>query len=429
MRSIDRIRHDLFYAVRSLSKRPGMSLLAVFTFALGIGASSALFGVVDSVLLRPLPYPDPEAIVSIYPTAPELRGHPTMGGAAERATFSWPEFADIRENQQVFHDVAAFSYSAGTVSGDGPPERISLGLVTYEFFSILGAIPLHGRFFNADDNNRTGDRVIILQEGYWQARFAGDPSMVGREIILNDEPTTVIGIVPSTFRFTGFEEVRGWTPMAGTSSDGNRENHNITGAIARLGAGTMMERARDELDRLLNEVNPSDHMTHGASVFPRHGDETRNVRRPLIVLIVASFALLAVACGNVAAILLGAGIERSRELALRGALGASRGRIAQQLLTETLVLAGLGAVGGLALAAVSTDLLLYLAPAGIPRIDDAALNIRMVAFGTIASLASGIIFGLIPALSLSRTDLARSLQSSRGAVEGRNRLQAIVVVG
>ncbi|MCZ6915687.1 MAG: ABC transporter permease [Gemmatimonadetes bacterium] len=429
MRSIERVRQDLLYALRALAKRPGMAGLAIVTFALGIAASSALFSVIDSVLLRPLPYPNPEEIVSIYPTTPELRGHPTMGWMADRATFSWPEFADVREHQQAFSDVAAFSYSALTVFGDGPPERITVGLATYELFTILGAVPLHGRLFNADDNNRTGERVLMLQEDYWRSRFAADPAIVGSEIRIDDQPFTVVGVLPSTFRWTGFESVSGWIPMAGTAADGNRGNHNINGAIARLAPGMTMTRAQEDLARVIVETNPPDHGQHGASVFPRHQDETRRVRPPLIVLMVASFVLLAVACGNVAALLLGAGIERNRELAVRGALGASRGRIAQQLLTETLVIAGLGAALGIGLAAASTNLLLSFAPDNIPRIGEATLNVRVVAFAVLVSLGSGVLFGLIPALSLSRTDLAKSLQSSRGAVEGRTRLQAVVVAG
>ena len=429
MRSIDRVRHDLLYAVRALAKRPGMAGLAIVTFALGIAASSALFSVIDSVLLRPLPYPNPEEIVSIYPTTPALRDHPTMGWMAERATFSWPEFADVREHQQAFTDVAAFSRSALTVFGDGPPERISVGLATYELFTILGAVPLHGRLFNADDNNGTGQRVLLLQEDYWRSRFAANPAVVGTEIRVDDQPFTVVGVLPSTFQWTGLRSVRGWIPMAGTAADGNRDNHSIGGVIARLAPGISVERAREDLARVIVETNPPDHGEHGASVFPRHQDETRRVRQPLIVLIVASFVLLAVACGNVAAILLGAGIERNRELAVRGALGASRGRIAQQLLTETLVIAALGAALGIGLAAASTTVLLSFAPDNIPRIGEATLNVRVVGFAILVSLGSGVLFGLIPALSLSRTDVSQSLHSSRGAVEGRTRLQAVVVAG
>lgn len=429
MRSFDRVRQDLWYAVRSLAKRPGITTLAVVTFALGIGASSSLFSVIDSVLLRKLPYPNAEEIVSIYPTTPALRGHPTMSALAERATFSWPEFADVREHQQAFSDVAMFSYRALTVFGDGPPEQIFAGLATHEFFKILGVVPLHGRLFNADDDNRTGDRVILLQEDYWRRRFAADPAIVGSDIRVDDQPYTVVGVLPSTFRWTGFEDVGGWIPQQGTAADGNRGNHNITGAIARLAPGVSLARAQEDLSRVIVETNPPDHGEHGASVFPRHQDETRGVRQPLLVLIIASFVLLAVACGNVAAILLGAGIERARELAVRGALGASRGRIAQQLLTETLVIAGLGAALGIGLAAAAANVLLAFAPDNIPRIAEASLNGRVVAFATLVSLGTGVLFGLIPALSLSRTDLAQSLQSTRGALEGRSRLQALVVTG
>ncbi|HSR41062.1 MAG TPA: ABC transporter permease, partial [Longimicrobiales bacterium] len=377
-RTMDHLRADVAFALRTLARRPALMGLAALSLALGIGASTAMFGVVDSVLLRPLSFDEPEELVSIYPTNPEFRGHPTMGEFADRGTFSLPEVFWLAENQTTLEAFGAYiDYSGATLSGDdGPPERIEILRATPGLLPALGVGPVRGRLLSGDDDPRDGARSVLLTEAFWSARFGSDPEVVGSTVRLNDESWTVVGILPDRVE-DATSTVDAWVLMTGTSSEGNWGNHNVSGALGRLAQGVDPGTARAELERLLGSVPAEGAHDHGASVFASLQDRTRTVRPALLVLIGAAFLLLVVGCGNVAALLLGAGIEREREIAVRGALGAGRGRLTRQLLTESLVLAGLGAAGGLLLTALITEGLLFLAPPGIPRIADAALDGRV----------------------------------------------------
>ncbi len=426
---MDSLISDVRFAFRTCARRPGQTTLAIVMLALGIGASSSMFSIVDAVLIKPLPYPNPEELVSVYPSWPELRGHPTAGWLAERGTYSWPEYFALRERQTSYASLAAYDTWGGTVTGDGPPERIPIGRATWELFPMLGALPVVGRVFNADDDPRAGTRVVLLTAGYWQQRFGADRSVVGRAMTIDDERYTIVGVLPSWFRITGVN-ARAWIPRTGSPSDNGWSNHGGTRAIGRLKPGVSISAARDETASILRVAgNRPDHGLHGASVFPRLEDETREARPVLIVLIAAAFVLLAVGCGNVAALTLGAGIEREQELSVRAALGASRSRVAQLLLTESVVLTLCGAVIGVALTFGATKSLAYLAPPGVPRLDLVTVDTRVLAFTVAVSMAVGIVFGLIPALGLSGTGIANSIISSRGTIGGRPRVQAIVVVG
>lgn len=419
---------DLRFAVRSFMRRPAVGLLAVVNLSLGIGASTAMFSVIESVLLQPLPYPEPENLYSVYPAWPELRGHPTLGDLADRGTWSWPEFFTVAEQQSAFASLAAWQNFSVTLSGDGRPERISMTEVTHEFFSMLGVNALLGRLFDAGDGVDGSENVVVLSAGYWRDRFGANPDIIGQSVRLNDRPYTVVGVLPDDFRVTGVSS-RMWRPKTGSPTDAGMGNHGGTRAMGRLTAGATAAQARAEVARILQEALPAGHGEHDASVFSRQSEETRTVRPVLIGLLVASGLLLLVACGNVAALLLGAGIDRERELAVRGAIGASRGRIFQQLISESTFLAAIGALGGVGVAAAATKVVVSLAPGGVPRLEDAALNPMVLLFAVALALLFGLGFGSIPAVSLSGQDLASSMGSSRTTGSGRTRLQSAVVVG
>ena len=426
--TLDHVGADLRYAFRTFLRRPGMALLAVVTLSLGIGASTAMFSIIDSVLLRPAPYPEPENLYSVYPAWPAMRGHPTLGTLADRGTWSWPEFFVAHERQTSFESLAAYQVVRMTLSGEGRPEQVALGEATHALFPMLGVVPLLGRLFHAEDGLEGSDDVVLLTAGYWRDGFASDPDVLGRTLRLNDQPYEIVGVLPDDFAITSVD-ARMWKPKAGSPTDPGMSNHGSTRVLGRLASGVTVEQSQADIARILREDLPAGHGEHEASVFLTQSEETRTVRPVLLVLLIASGLLLAVACGNVAALLLGAGIDRERELAVRGAVGATRGRIAQQLLSESTLLALLGAIGGIAITSGAIRALVYLAPPGVPRLEQAAINPMVLLFAVVIALVCGVGFGSIPALSLSSTDLASSMGSSRSTHKQRARLQSIVVVG
>jgi putative ABC transport system permease protein len=430
---VQQIVADVRFAFRTFARRPALLGLVVASLALGIGASSAMFSVVDTVLLRPLPFDHPERLVSVYPTLPELRGHPTLGDLADRGTFSWPEFWDIRDNARSFDAIAAYRSTSRTImTAGGPPERLQLAEVTPSFFKVLRVNPVLGGVFAEDANGSAtnGARAVVLSHRFWQTRLGGRRDVVGSTITLDGDAYTVVGVVPP---YTGIGTTlpEAWVPHVRTPRDAEgRGNHSMGGVIGRMREGVTVDQARDEVTRIFRATTPPDHGgMHGGNVFALHGDRTRRVRPALLILLAASGLLLLVACANVAAILLGAGLERMHEIAVRGALGASWRRIIGQMLTESLVLAAIGGVLGVGVAFLAMKGLLLLAPAGVLRIDEAALSGRVLLFAVVIATASGVLFGLLPALTLARQRPATLLQSSRGTVGGLGRGQAVVVIG
>ncbi|HVS13732.1 MAG TPA: ABC transporter permease [Thermoanaerobaculia bacterium] len=418
---------DLRFSVRAFARRPAMTLLAALSLALGVGASTAMFSVVDTVLVRPLPFPEPERLVSVYPTTPSLEGHPTLGGMADRATFSLPEVWTVREQQSSFEHLGAYLWSSTTLSSDGPAERLFEGVITPGLLEALGVTPIAGRLLDSEaDDPRQGARTVMLSEGRWRSRFAADPGVIGSTLVLDDEPFTVVGVLPRTVE-AAVLDVDVWQLVTGTPADGNIGNHNVAGAIGRLREGVTPEQARGELATILGAI--PDHGDHGASVFPRLVDQTRSVRPALLVLIAGAVVLLLVGCANTALILLGQGLDRQQELAVRGALGAGRPRLVGQLLAESSLVTLLGAVGGVALAGALTQVLLAFAPEGVPRLEEAAIDGRVLAVGLGIAALCGTVFGLAPAFGLSRPDLASAMGGQRGTSAGRSWLQDGLVVG
>ena len=311
--------------------------------------------------------------------APALRGHPTLGNLADRGTFSWAEVFAVRETQTTFAAVAAFQNYQATVTGDGRPEVVTGAVATHELFTIAGAVPVAGRLFTESDEVPGSEPVALLNEGYWQDRYGGDPAIIGTSIVVNGRARTIVGVLPASFRVRTFR-ARLWSPVADITRGVNWGNHSVTGALGRLAPGVSIEQAQADLTSILRSA-PSDHIdAHEAAVYPRLSDETRNVKRPLSILIGASILLLIVAYGNVAAILLSQGIDRRQELAVRAAIGATRGRIVRQMVTESSMLALIGAAGGALVTMGAMRSLLSMAPGGVPRLDHTALDLPALAF-------------------------------------------------
>jgi putative ABC transport system permease protein len=419
------LAQDIRHSLRGMRRRPGATSLAVVTLGLGIAASTAMFSVFDTVLLRPLPYPEPERVVSIYTHNPEYAGHPTLGFAADRGSFSFPEIRAVRESSEDILEGVALVMSGGAVIyGAGEPERIPVGVTNPDLFSrVLRIPPAVGRVFT-DEDERLGANVVILTEGYWQSRFGSDADVVGSTLRFGDQPYEVIGVVPLEAGIPG-TEVDAWVLQQPNENWGD---HN-TGGVARLAPGVTIEQARDRLSAALAAALPAGHAQHGVNLFPRQADVTRSARGPVWLLALAALVLLAVACGNVAVLLVGSAIDREQELAVRAALGAGRSRLMRQLLTESMVLGGAAAAVGVGLAHGATRILTVLAPADVPRIGDASVDLRVMLFAAMTAVLCSALFGLVPALRFSRTDLRSSASlATRGSTAARSRVQAALVV-
>lgn len=425
--TMDSLRSDLRFAFRTFTRRPALFGVAVVTLALGIGGSTAMYSVIDSVLLNSLDYSDPDEIQAVYPTWPELVDHPTLGDLALRGTWSWPELWLVAEEQGVFADFAGFAEGDVTLSPDeGRPERIRVGVASHGLFPLLEAETRMGRLFDPTDGEE-GREAVLLTFGTWRDRYGADPGILERMLRINGSTYDVVGVLSEGFEVVGVPATM-WLARTGSSTDPGLGNHGSTRALGRLAPGVTPERAQDEVARVLRTL-PPEHGVHGATVASFQAELTRDVRPVLLVMLASAGLLLLVACGNVATILLGAGIDRERELGVRGAIGASRGRIAQQLLTESTILALLGALGGVGLASVTTRALTFLAPPGVPRLSEVSVDASVLGFAVALSVVCGLIFGLVPAATLSSTDLAGAMGSTRSTSSRRTRLQTGVVVG
>jgi predicted permease len=419
---IDAIRQDLTYAVRRLRQAPGFALVAVATLALGIGATSAIFSIVNAVLLRPLPFPEPERLVRVAQT---WKGQP--------AVHSPQNFLDVETQSTAFSGLAAIDTNGVTLTGRGAPVRLEEADVSASFFDVLRVRPLHGRGFVAGENEPGRNRVAVLGYPMWRDRFGSDPGVVGRTITLDRQPYTVVGVAPPELAYP--EGTQLWTPL----EYDQRFRSNSRGAwyltvVGRLREGATVDGARREVSTIadrLARAYPADDEGVGGTVIPLLDATVGESRRALLVLLGAVGLVLLVACVNVANLLLARIAARETELAVRAALGAGRGRLVRQLLTESLLLAGLGGIAGLFLAALIVDGLLALQPQGVPRLAEVSVNRTVVAFAAALSLLATVLAGAFPALQTSRLTTAQSLrQGSRGILRGgRGGLRGSLVVG
>jgi putative ABC transport system permease protein len=419
--------NDLRFALRTLRRRPGFTMLAVATIALGIGAATSIYSVVDGVLFRPLPFREPGRIVAIWQTFPRWRSEPILASMWDHISLSIPELRDLRAQQSMFTDVGAWSGSAALLTSAEAPEQVRVTRASPSLLPVLGVQPMLGRNFLPGEDTPVGARVTMLSYESWQARFAGDPRVLGKSVRFDDVPYTIIGVLPPglTLGRAG-TPAPFWVPIGQDSNDfARRDNHSYF-AIGRLKPGVSRERAQPEVDRILRgTTEPS---VKGVHLLDWQRDQTRDARAPLIILFAAVGLLLLVACVNVATLMLGEAAGREHEMAARMALGAASGRVIRQLLTESVTLATAGAALGSLLAWWGTKALVALAPPGIPGLSAVRMDLRVLCFALIAAVATGVLFGLAPAVTLARSRPGLLLRAGTGqSARGRGPLQRLLV--
>jgi putative ABC transport system permease protein len=419
---------DLKYALRMLTKTPMFAIIAILTLALGIGANSAIFSVVDTVLLRPLPFKDPERIVMAWARYVNDSGN---------GVHSFPDYADLRDQSRSFSGMAAFTRTAGTLAQAEDAQALEGVAITPEIFDVLGVPPLLGRGFNQEEAKDQGARVVVLTYPLWQRAFGGDQKILGQQITLSGRSHTVIGIMPSGWKFPIEDERIDYVvPLQYlVASALNSRGSHFLSVAGRLKPGVQIHQAEAELSAIagrLSKQYPDTNMNFTSmSVVTLHSDVVGNVRPALIILLGAVVLVLLIACANVANLLLARAASRSREIAIRTALGASRLRVIRQLLCESLLLALMGGTAGLLLAWWGVDLLGAAGPQGLPHIAQIKVNFTVCAFTFALALGSTVLFGLIPALQVSRPSVNESLQQgAKGSTGGlhTNRLRAFLVV-
>ncbi len=411
---------DLRYGLRSLLKQPGFTVIAVITLALGIGANTAMFSVINAVLLRPLPYQDPSRLVTIWEESPE-RG-------LYQLPISYANYRDWIDQNRVFEQISAYTFTNLNLTGAGEPARLSTVRTSASLFSLIGATPQLGRTFLTEEDKEGGNRVVILGHGLWQSRFGSDASIVGKSLTLNNQSYTVVGVMSPNFQFpVGFgylgrvlnDPTDLYVPIAATGTEASRGNYSFF-ALGRLKPGVTIDQARAEMttiERRLEQQYPDSNTGIGISLIPTQEQTVKEIRPALLVLLVAVAFMLLIACANIANLLLARAASRQKEIAIRTALGASRLRVLRLLLAESLMLSLAGGLLGLLLAFWGTDALMALTPDNIPRLNEVGVDARVFGFTLAVSLVTGIFFGLIPAIHASKPDLNEALkEGSRGAM-------------
>jgi len=406
---------DLRYGLRMLARNPGFTAVAVLTLALGIGANTAIFSVVYAVLLRPFPYKDPNRLVIVWEQNPSRGWTTNIVSAAN--------FLDWHRQNRVFTELAAVDPTSFNLAGSGEPIEIGGEHVTANLFSLLGVQPIRGRGFQPEDDRPGSAPVAIVSYGLWQRRYGGDPGLIGRPITLDGRSYPVVGIMPPNFSdvYTTFFKTNGQVWISGLDlSDPVRIDHRFL-VLARLKPGVTLPQAQSEMDTIASriEMQYPENKGWGVQVISVRDQVVGYVSPALKVLMGAVAFVLLIACVNLANLLLSRSAGREREVAIRAAMGANRARVVRQLLTESLLLAAFGGALGLLLAGWGIDSLLALAPADTPGIDSVGLNTQVLGFTLLVTVATGLLFGLVPALGMSKPDLNASLkESSRGSTEG-----------
>ncbi|HZM90614.1 MAG TPA: ABC transporter permease [Blastocatellia bacterium] len=414
---------DVRYGVRMLVKNPGFTIVAVLALTLGIGADSAIFSVVNAVLLRPLPYDESERLVFLSERSQVLEG----------MSIAYPNFLDWRAQNNAFESIGVYRTNSYNLTGSGEPERINAGQISADLFTVLRVNAAVGRVFTNDEDQPGAMPVVVLSHALWQRRLGGDPGIIGQNLTLDGRSFTVIGVMPPTFLFPSRAEM--WTPVGLRAKDPgweSRGNHPGLYAMARLKPGVTVEQARSDMEIVtgnLEKQYPDSNTGNGATLTLALENVVRDIRAALLVLLSAVGFVLLIACANVANLLLARATNRQKEIAIRTALGASRTRIIRQLLTESMLLSFAGGALGLLLAQAGVKLIVAISPNSIPRATEIGLDLRVVGFTIAVSVLTGVIFGLAPALQGSKPDLNETLKDAgRGSTGRRHILRSAMVV-
>ena len=413
---------DIRYGARMLLKNPGVTIIVIIALALGIGANTAIFSVVNTVLLRPLPYHESDRLVFLNEKSPVL----------DEMSISYPNFTDWRNHNQSFEKIGVYNRASYNLTGVGEAERIVTGQVSADLFSVLRVNALHGRVFTNEEDKPGGPPVVVLSYPLWQRRFGGQTSILNQPITLNNKSYTVIGIMPESYLYPSRVEM--WVPVGQLSDQPSwqsRGNHPGLYGVARLKPGVTFEQAEADMNNVaanLEKQYPDTNTATRVRMRPLIEIFVSDVRRALWVIFGAVFFVLFIACANIANLLLARATARKKEMAIRTAVGASRWRIARQLLTESILLSLIGGGIGLVLARWGVDLILYVSPNAIPRSREIGLDWTVLAFTVGVSFLTGILFGLLPAIQAGDVDVHETLKETGRGVSGRQWLRSSLVV-
>jgi putative ABC transport system permease protein len=423
---MDDLIRDLRFAARAMARKPGFTVTAVIIMALGIGANTAIFTLVRAVLLSPLPFKDPNRLAMIWEEASFI-GFP-------RNTPAPANYIDWKTRSEAFEDMAAVDTRSFNLTGDGDPQKVQAYAVTGSFFSLLGVPPSLGRVIGPDDDRPDANKVAVISNKLWQSRYGGEPDVVGRDVLFSGEKYTIIGVMPKDFQFLA-SYVDVWVPVAMTNEEmGNRGNHYLE-VIGRVKPRVTFQQADNDIKAIMAQIAsdfPVEAGRLGAYVVPLHEEIVGETKRPLIVLLIAVALVLLIASANLANLLLSRALGRSKEIAVRSALGANRWRLARQLLTESVLLSSVGGATGVLAAMFSFEFLSRLIPPGVTLSADLHIDPLVLGVTLILSLLTGLVFGLAPALHASRIDLNEALKQGGGRTalsRGHRRLQGAMVVG
>jgi predicted permease len=419
---MEALKQDILYGLRMVLARPGFSLIVIFALALGIGINSSVFSVVNGVLLKPLPYKEPEQLLRIW----------EKWGGFEHGSVAYLNFKDWRERNQSFEKMAAYRWGGYNLTGIDQPERIFGRQVSSELLSVLGITPALGRDFVPEEDREGAQLVAIISDSLWKRRFGGDPSVIDKTLTLNDESYQIIGVLPADFHY--FDDVDILVSIAASKARALKERswHPGIQVLARLKPGASLAQARADMTSIagaLGEEYPVTNKEHWVTVGSLYDATVGEVRSLLVMLLAAVSFVLLIACANVANLMLTRASTRQKEIAIRTALGASRLRIIRLLITESVMLALVGGAIGLCIAYWGTSLALRALPDALPRVHDIRVDTVVLLFTFVASIATGVIFGLAPALQASNPNLNETLkEGGRSGSSGRQGLRRALVI-